>query len=101
MSDQNSKPPQSAGGQLNDLELWAHISRATSDSLDVGVLYELFTYHSWTAEQAERGTEVRKALMEAVRTIIVMVPPCPTRTVAIRKLVEARMDCNAAITFGG
>jgi hypothetical protein len=33
--------------------------------------------------------------------IIETVPPSPDRSVAIRKLREARMDCNSAITFDG
>ncbi len=65
------------------------------------VVDDLFEYHKWDEAQIEQGRLVRCILADAVKTIIANVPPCPTRTVAIRKLVEARMDCNAAITHRG
>ena len=37
----------------------------------------------------------------AVKIIVELVPPGPDRTVAIRKIREARMDANSALTFGG
>ena len=62
---------------------------------------DLFTYQEWDAEQIQKGTAVRQSLAAAVKQIVANVPPCPTRTIAIRKIVEARMDCNAAITHSG
>ena len=62
---------------------------------------QAFDYHPWTAEQAARGATVRVTLANAVKVIISNVPPGPDRTVAIRKIREARMDCNSAITHGG
>ena len=62
---------------------------------------EMFEYHSWTPHQLERSANVRSALITAVKEIVENVPPGPDRTVAIRKIREARMDCNSAITFGG
>lgn len=61
----------------------------------------MFTYHPWTPDQAARGTEVRMALANAVKVILTNVPPGPDRSVAIRKIREARMDANSAITHGG
>lgn len=61
----------------------------------------MFLYHEWNEEQTAKGTEVRNILSTAVKVIVASVPPCPDRTVAIRKLREARMDCNSAITHGG
>jgi hypothetical protein len=61
----------------------------------------VFQYAPWTPEKIEAGGKVRQALAEAVKVIVANVPPCPTRTVAIRKIIEARMDCNAAITHDG
>jgi hypothetical protein len=52
-------------------------------------------------EQVEAGRRVRRALSDAVLQIIRDVPPGPDRTVAIRKIREARMDANSAITHGG
>jgi len=62
---------------------------------------DAFEYHEWTPEQVEAGTRVRRVLADAVLQIIRDVPPGPDRTVAIRKIREARMDANSAITHGG
>lgn len=62
---------------------------------------DLFQYHTWDDEQRRRGAVVRDALMDAYRALIEFVPPCPTRTRALNKIVDARMDANAAITHKG
>lgn len=62
---------------------------------------DLFEYHQWTEKMQEKGEKVRKALADAVLEIIKNVPPGPDRDVAIRKIREARMDCNSAITHNG
>lgn len=62
---------------------------------------DAFEYHPWNQTQIEHGKSVRDALITAVLEIIRYVPPCPDRTTAIRKIREARMDCNSAITHGG
>lgn len=64
-------------------------------------LKQVMDYHAWNEEKQAKGHMVRLALAEALRIIIRNVPPCPDRTVAIRKLREARMDCNSAITHDG
>jgi hypothetical protein len=61
----------------------------------------MFTYQTWDERQTTAGTIVRQALAHAVKTIVANVPPCPDRSAAIRKIREARMDCNSAITFRG
>jgi hypothetical protein len=78
------------------------LNRADKMSPEADAAIEnLFTYHPWDAEQVTRGTVIRAALAAAVKEIIANVPPCPTRTIAIRKIVSARMDCNLAITLNG
>ena len=62
---------------------------------------DAFDYHPWTPEMVEAGKRVRCVLADAVLQIIRDVPPGPDRTVAIRKIREARMDANSAITHGG
>ena len=62
---------------------------------------DAFEYHQWTGEMIEKGRLVRAALSKAVEVIVANVPPSPDRTVAIRKIREARMDANSAITHGG
>jgi len=62
---------------------------------------DAFEYHEWNAEQKAAGTRIRQALADAVKAIIAGAPPCPDRSAAIRKLREARMDANSAITHNG
>jgi hypothetical protein len=62
---------------------------------------DAFEYRAWDKEKEAAGIRVRSVLADAVKVIIEHVPPCPDRTTAIRKLREARMDCNSAITHNG
>jgi acyl carrier protein phosphodiesterase len=64
-------------------------------------LHDCFAYHPWDEEQQTVGTAVRAALEQAAAVILEHVPPCPDRSVALRKLREARSDCNSAITHRG
>jgi hypothetical protein len=75
------------------------VNQATSISDEE--LKDLFVYHPWTEEQIEKGNKVREALASAAKAIIENVPPSPDRTVALRKIREARMDANSAITHNG
>jgi hypothetical protein len=77
------------------------INRATELTPELeAAVDDMFEYHEWTPEQIEAGRRIRKALADAVKVIIADAPP-PDRTVAIRKLRDARMDANSAITHGG
>ena len=71
------------------------------EKLTVENLHECFEYHPWDEEQTAIGTAVRSVLEGAARLIIERVPDCPDRSVALRKLREARMDANSAITHRG
>lgn len=62
---------------------------------------DIFDYHPWNEEQKTKGIIVRKILAEAFAQIIEVVPPCPDRSAALRKLRDVRMDCNSAITHNG
>jgi hypothetical protein len=65
------------------------------------VVVDMFQYHPWNEDQIAAGNEVRDHLAIAYSTILKHVPPGPDRSVALRKLREARMDANSAITHGG
>lgn len=62
---------------------------------------DIMTFHPWDEEMITKGSKVRTAIGEALKVIIEEVPPSSDRDSAIRKLREARMDCNSAITFNG
>jgi len=87
---QKAPPPKI---RINEVrELTDDVSREIDD---------MFDYHAWSDAQKDAGAEVRSALAAAVKAIVKNVPPSPDRTVAIRKIREARMDANSAITHGG
>jgi hypothetical protein len=62
---------------------------------------DAFEYHEWSPAQVEAGKRIRQSLADAVKAIVAHAPPCPDRSAAIRKLREARMDANSAITHNG
>lgn len=62
---------------------------------------DAFDYHPWDRDQTEKGRLIREALAAGVKVIIANAPPCPDRNAAIRKLRDARMDANSAITHHG
>lgn len=77
-------------------------TRASSLTPDVtDSIADAFDYHPWNESQNVQGRHVREALAKAVEVIVSNVPPCPDRSAAIRKLREARMDANSAITHSG
>ena len=77
-------------------------TRATEVTPEVKASIEdAFKYHPWDADKNQRGEVVRKALADAVEAIVRCAPPCPDRSSAIRKIREARMDTNSAITHDG
>ena len=76
-----------------------NLSQATSitdEQLD-----SVMAYHPWTPEQIAKGKIVRDALSAALKAIIENVPPSADRSAAIRKIRDARMDANSAITHNG
>jgi hypothetical protein len=78
------------------------ITRATAvDQQTAEAIQDLFSYRPFDQDQTARSNKVREALVAALVTIIEHVPPCPDRSAAIRKLREARMDANSAISFRG
>lgn len=64
-------------------------------------LNDVMAYHPWDEAKIAQGNKVRVALGDTLKVIIENVPPSPDRSCAIRKLRDARMDCNSAITHGG
>lgn len=59
------------------------------------------TYHPWNADQIKHGNRILEALQAAFEAVISHAPAGPDRSSALRKIREARMDANSAITHGG
>ena len=67
----------------------------TEENLD-----ELFTYHPPTTEARKAAHKaVNDATKECARAIMRNVPDSPEKTLAIRAIIEARMQANAACAF--
>jgi hypothetical protein len=81
---------------MPDINRADKLTNEVSDTID-----DMFEYHAWNEDQQQRGKIIREVLAGAVKEIVRLVPPSPDRTVAIRKIREARMDVNSAITHGG
>ncbi len=81
---------------MSDITKATEVTDEVSEKVD-----QMFVYQPWTPEFVEKGTKVREALAHAVKVIINNVPPSADRSTAIRKIREARMDCNSAITHNG
>jgi hypothetical protein len=71
------------------------------EKLTVDNVEDAFEYHPWDEEQQKAGAQVRSILTRAAVVIMQEVPDCPDRSVALRKIREARMDANSAITHRG
>lgn len=70
--------------------------RITIDNID-----DLMHFQPWTRDQIEAGNVVRETLTAAAKAILRSVPESPFRTVALRAILDARMNANAAISFRG
>lgn len=79
----------------------AGIGQQVNEGLTLENVENAFRYHPWNAYQVQCGDQVRDALVAAAKAILRNVPPGPDRSAALRKLREARMDANSAITHGG
>lgn len=79
-----------------DINREVNLDGGNDDAVD-----DMFTYHKWDDQKVAKGKPITEALAAAVKAIIMNAPPCPDRTVAIRKIREARMDANSAITHEG
>ena len=77
-------------------------STATEITPEVNAeILDMFECHEWSEQQVRHGAAVRNAFERAVGVIINYVSPGLDRSVAIRKLREAQMGCNSAITHCG
>lgn len=64
-------------------------------------LDDIFSYHTPTVEDLEKYSAVNKGFLELAKQLSYILPDGPGKTVAIRKLSEARMVVNHAISMKG
>lgn len=64
-------------------------------------LDHVFKYHAPRADQLPKFAAVTEAAKVFAQVIEENVPDCADRSVALRKVREARMDANAAIALDG
>lgn len=60
----------------------------------------VMTYQPWMPHQREAGAVIHEALVAAGKAILRSVVRCPSRTLALQHLIDARMRANAAISHG-
>lgn len=72
-----------------------------SQELSLDNIESAMDYKPWTASDIEYGNRVRESLVMAAKAILRNVPRSPRRELALQHLIDARMDANCAISFGG
>lgn len=72
-----------------------------ASSVELAQIDNWFTHHPPTTAQVEQYQRIRDEGHRFAAILTALIPPCPDRTVAIRKVREAVMTANAAIACGG
>ncbi len=70
-------------------------------AFDAKEIVDIFSYHPPTAEQREIYERINLAFQECAIAVAPLLPDGPGKTVAIRKLADARMAANAAVALEG
>ncbi len=64
-------------------------------------LKDIFSYHAPTAEQRATYDQINAAFLGCAQLLNAALPEGPGKTVAIRKLSEARMQANHCASLEG
>ncbi len=72
-----------------------------NERLSLHNIEDAMTYQPWTRAQSDAGQIVKEALTFAAKAILRSCPDSAFRSVALRNIIEARMNANAAISFRG
>ncbi len=79
----------------------ANMTSPVSERLNLGNIEDAMRYQPWTLDQQEAGEQIREVLTQAAKTILRTVPDGAFRSVALRNIIDARMNANAGISFRG
>lgn len=91
-----SKRAAKTNGQTLD---FARLTKLTP--VQQAALGQVFGVEAWNGTQTTAAAGVQTGLTTACESILLNVPPCPDRTLAIGYLRQASMLANAAITTRG
>ena len=96
-------PPQYAGSDMTSVPSQGPASAYPfmTERLSLSNIDDAMKYQPWTREQSEAGEIVREVLAAAAKAILRSVPDGAYRSVALRNIIDARMNANAAISFRG
>jgi hypothetical protein len=96
-----SKAVQGCGVQVGSMPTTQGTWVPSSEDFTLHNIDDAMQYQPWTADQASDGDVVREALTAAAKAILRHVPAGRFRSVALRNIIDARMNANAAISFRG
>lgn len=64
-------------------------------------IQEIFTYHAPTIDKVEAYNQINDAFLQCAKVVNTTLAEGPGKTVAIRKLSEARMQANHSVSLEG
>lgn len=77
------------------------IAQHLSEELTLENIDDVMKYQPWQPDQLAAGDVVRDSLTAAAKAVLRHVPRCPSRTIALRNIIDARQKANEAISFRG
>lgn len=98
-----SSPVANLGKAAMPGNAWPSVQQgsAITERLTLSNIDDAMKYQPWEREQVDAGDVVREALTLAAKAILRSVPDGAFRSVALRNIIDARMNANAGISFRG
>lgn len=93
--------PQNQSSRYDDDVQQARRALKLGEDITLNNIDDLMRYQPWDSRQVEQGEQVREALTAAAKAILRNVPAGRFRSVALRNIIDARMNSNAGISFYG
>jgi superfamily II DNA or RNA helicase len=70
-------------------------------NFDDEAIKEVFSYHAPTPEQAAVYEKINQAFQQCAKDVLALLPNGAGKTIAVRKLSDARMAANASVALNG